>query len=312
MGDSSESLVLGLGYLPTPPDVTKKLAGIKLVKKPAVLPKHVDFSGDMKPPKYQNGWASCVPFGLLGALDSATLPDTYSEAYNWYKTKQLHGFDPHGNSGVNVHVAISVMQKQGTCWESSCVYPTDPDHRYPKYDWPEPSDAANKEALKHKIADARFLIKPVDKDAVRMLLAAKTPVVIGFSMFGDPTYWKKWIWSDECLTSGVVPMPPEPVPDPTDGHCVSLVGYDDDKKLFKFKNSWGRERGKDGWFWMPYEYFEKVDQQGNPYITDAIVFTPGQEQPAIPSLRAMAETVAPDAIWKHFAFTDGEQPSGLV
>ncbi|GAB1201979.1 hypothetical protein APSETT445_000577 [Aspergillus pseudonomiae] len=91
MGDSSESLVLGLGYLPTPPDVTKKLAGIKLVKKPAVLPKHVDFSGDMKPPKYQNGWASCVPFGLLGALDSATLPDTYSEAYNWYKTKQLHG-----------------------------------------------------------------------------------------------------------------------------------------------------------------------------------------------------------------------------
>lgn len=38
------------------------------------------------------------------------------------------------------------------------------------------------------------------------------------------------------------------------GHCVALVGYDDERKAFLVRNSWGTGWGLNGYFWMPYEY----------------------------------------------------------
>lgn len=38
------------------------------------------------------------------------------------------------------------------------------------------------------------------------------------------------------------------------GHAVLGVGYDDAKKTFPVRNSWGPDWGMDGYFTMPYEY----------------------------------------------------------
>jgi hypothetical protein len=42
------------------------------------------------------------------------------------------------------------------------------------------------------------------------------------------------------------------------GHAVELKGWDDFKEVFIFKNSWGNGWGKDGFFYMPYNIFNKV------------------------------------------------------
>jgi C1A family cysteine protease len=39
------------------------------------------------------------------------------------------------------------------------------------------------------------------------------------------------------------------------GHAVMAVGYDDEKKYMIVRNSWGKNWGDNGYFYMPYEYF---------------------------------------------------------
>ena len=38
------------------------------------------------------------------------------------------------------------------------------------------------------------------------------------------------------------------------GHAVLAVGYDDSKQVFIVRNSWGKEWGDNGYFYMPYAF----------------------------------------------------------
>jgi len=42
------------------------------------------------------------------------------------------------------------------------------------------------------------------------------------------------------------------------GHAVMAVGFDQQKKRFLVRNSWGAKWGKKGYFTMPYEYLETL------------------------------------------------------
>ncbi|WP_229926312.1 C1 family peptidase [Xylella fastidiosa] len=42
------------------------------------------------------------------------------------------------------------------------------------------------------------------------------------------------------------------------GHAVLCVGYDDEIRHFRIRNSWGNNVGEDGYFWMPYEYISNT------------------------------------------------------
>lgn len=46
------------------------------------------------------------------------------------------------------------------------------------------------------------------------------------------------------------------VGDAPDGHCVSIVGYDDDKKRLIIRNSWGADWGENGYCYMPYDQYK--------------------------------------------------------
>jgi GNAT superfamily N-acetyltransferase len=49
--------------------------------------------------------------------------------------------------------------------------------------------------------------------------------------------------------------------EPKLGHSVTLVGYDDTKKRFVFRNSWGTNWGDAGYGYLPYEYLERYQQE---------------------------------------------------
>jgi C1A family cysteine protease len=59
--------------------------------------------------------------------------------------------------------------------------------------------------------------------------------------------------SAAVAASGVVPMP-KPSESVVGGHCVVAVGYDNTKRVFIIRNSWGTTWGQKGYCTMPYEY----------------------------------------------------------
>ena len=70
-------------------------------------------------------------------------------------------------------------------------------------------------------------------------------------MFGFSVY--ESFETDAVARSGEVPMPGrnEAL---LGGHAVAAVGYDQPRRRFIVRNSWGAAWGKSGYFTMPYEY----------------------------------------------------------
>ena len=64
------------------------------------------------------------------------------------------------------------------------------------------------------------------------------PVITGVQAYES-------LWSEAVATTGVIPMP-KPKERQDVSLSVSVVGYDDAKKLLKFQHSWGTEWGDHG------------------------------------------------------------------
>jgi hypothetical protein len=83
-----------------------------------------------------------------------------------------------------------------------------------------------------------------DTVAIRTSLAAGLPVPLALDIFAD--------WQN-CL--GYLEMPGN---QPVWGrHSVLIVGYDDKKKFYFIRNSWGANWAEGGYAWLPYEYAKK-------------------------------------------------------
>jgi C1A family cysteine protease len=72
--------------------------------------------------------------------------------------------------------------------------------------------------------------------------------------------FKSW-FTNKVEKSGMIPMPKK-AKEMIGGHAICVVGYNNQKDLFKFKNSWDRVWGDGGYGYLPYKYMEK-------YCTDA-------------------------------------------
>ena len=77
-------------------------------------------------------------------------------------------------------------------------------------------------------------------------LAEGSPVVFGFTVYES-------FESETVAETGRVPMP-APGEAVAGGHCVVAVGYDNAKRLFMIRNSWGADWGMQGDGLMPDEY----------------------------------------------------------
>ncbi|CAF1343584.1 unnamed protein product [Adineta ricciae] len=84
---------------------------------------------------------------------------------------------------------------------------------------------------------------------MKTCLANQVPFLIGIKLLDSAT-------SEAKRNNGYISMP-----DPssltvamTGTHAVLVVGYDDRTRHFIVRNSWGRDWGIDGYFYIPYDY----------------------------------------------------------
>ncbi len=77
-------------------------------------------------------------------------------------------------------------------------------------------------------------------------LAEGYPFVFGFAVYD-------YFESATMARTGILKMPTANE-QMLGGHAVTAVGYDQSKKRFLVRNSWGTAWGLKGYFWMPFEY----------------------------------------------------------
>ena len=220
------------------------------------MPLSVDLSSYCSPVKNQGDFNTCGAFAVLSTMEllenkfNASNPVDLSEYFTYYISRVLVDGEsvPPPDDGVTFSSVLKSLVNYGTCTENLCKYNTK------KINIPPSAQAYLNASSNQIITYARFNdIFSVDEsklsttiDDIKMNLVSGYPLIAGFNCYSNII--------DEM--NGVIPLQNDEM---IGAHGVSIVGYDDTKKLFKFKNSWGTRWGDQGYGYLPYEYYLKGD-----------------------------------------------------
>ncbi len=203
------------------------------------LPKKIDYTPKLSPVRDQGDEGVCVGFAAAcGMKEYQELLDykkllLLSPRFVYSECKKIDGISE--LEGTTIRAAMQALESKGVCREKFWPY------------FPHQKTKAKKGA----VSDAkRFRIltyaRILSLNELRLTLATKGPCVIGVEVFGGMMDTK----------TGFVPMPKKDEVS-LGGHAICPVGYDDKKKLIKFKNSWSDDWGQKGCGFLPYAYIER-------------------------------------------------------
>lgn len=234
------------------------------------LPKYVDLRVYDSPVQDQGGLGSCTACATTSALQLLDIKDErpssmfwanivyffvrvyrrlkYVWFRDWYKvfSKNLSRLFVYYNaraiwgttdedSGCCIRDAIKSLASLGVCPEKEWQY----NNRFNT----KPSDSCYQHALKHTVSEYRAI---TSLDDMKACIASGYPFVFGFLVYSS-------FDTGDMNKTAIVPLP-KPEEECRAAHAVMAVGYDDDKKYFIVRNSWGVMWGKRGYFYMPYDY----------------------------------------------------------
>jgi len=226
----------------------EKLAGIPLASTPFggdELPASVDMSDRMPPVGNQGIQQSCVAWSIAYALKSYQEKVELGQQYLFSPSYIYNQINNGTNAPTYVTDGLNILSDQGVCSLD--------DMPYNENDWlTKPSESNKQNAKKFRI-DFWRRVNILDIKEVKAQLAAGYPVIIGADVskeFINDGYSQKadFIWKDKGTPAG--------------GHCMLLVGYNDQKNAFKVMNSWGKDWGDNGFGWIDYKFFPEGVRYG--------------------------------------------------
>ena len=251
----------GLGWLPDLPD--QRDVRFEPAKTFGVgpMPKQVDLRKDCPAIYDQGQLGSCTANALGAAFDFDRRKQgkpfmTPSRLFIYWNERDLEG-TVDSDAGARIRDGVKVLRKLGT--PAEVIWPYDIQRFTEK-----PHDEAFVEAEKNQLLTYQRISR-AGKDRtydMRACLAWGYPFVTGFSVYES-------FETDEVAKTGIIPMP---APDERvlGGHAVLVVGFDDDKRYFICRNSWGETWGDEGNFYMPYDYLTNEDLASDMWVLKTV------------------------------------------
>jgi len=228
------------GWKPDIPDVRD--FAYKLLAPKVSLPKYVDLRPQFPPVVDQGQLGSCTGNSIAGAFHYGMLKQREiafppSRLFIYYNERVMENTVDQ-DAGAMIRDGIKTLNKTGVC--SEMLWPYD----VSKFTL-QPGKEAFAEAEKHKALTYTRLNNSAINE-LKNCLANGLPFVFGFSVYES-------FESAKVAKNGKMPMPAKKEK-MLGGHAVCCVGYDDTKKVFIVRNSWGTSWGDKGYFYMPYAY----------------------------------------------------------
>lgn len=273
------------GWRPSPPDIRDHVYAAPHAVL-LTLPPSVDLSapavGSPFEPAFEQGdLGSCGPHAAAAdlvfaglrqqGLRSCPMP---SRLFIYYCTRGLMG-TLGSDSGVDNRSLLKALNQYGWCDESLWPYDVS---RYKQ----KPPTEAFAQGQGRKIS--QYLAVPQNLDQMRGCLASGDPFIFGFSVYAS-------FESSEVSHTGVVPMPRRGERQ-LGGHDVLIVGYDDQSRRFKFKNSWGPAWGQRGYGTIPYEYAASAQLSNDFWTVRHAALPPDAPPPPPPAPSGVRLTVS--------------------
>ena len=206
------------------------------------LPAEVDLRRHFRYAYDQFHMNSCTANAIAAVMEFDEIRQGWKDVHRpsrmfiWYNERAVEGKQKQ-NTGGQIRNGIKSVAKLGVCPESEWEY------RVNKY-MIRPSAECYRNARHYEAVEYQRMMHHLDQ--LRACLASGFPFVFGFKVYES-------FEGGEVRRTGIVHMP---VPgEKTVGlHAVVACGYEDARRRFIIRNSWGRKWGKDGYCTMPYAY----------------------------------------------------------
>jgi len=231
----------GYGWVRDLPDARDFIYAAPLIRFPQGLPPSVDLRSECPPVYDQGQLGSCTANGIAGAIQfdqqkQGTKAFTPSRLFIYYNERLMEGTVTQ-DSGAQVRDGIKSVATLGAP---------------PETDWPydvaefalKPPTIAYTDAKQDLVSSYSRVAQNLAQ--MQGCLAEGYPFVFGFTVYDS-------FESQTVAQTGLVPMP-SPGEAVAGGHCVVAVGYDNTKRVFIIRNSWGTDWAVKGYCYMPYEY----------------------------------------------------------
>jgi C1A family cysteine protease len=198
------------------------------------LPDIVDNSHKLPNVFDQGDLGSCTANALVSAYYADDPSLIGSRLFLYYNERSLDK-NPTMDNGSTISQGINALTKFGLCSEASWEY--DPAKFADK-----PSPNCYTEAKNHEVITSSHLTQ--NEIAIKNCLVAGNVIALGIIVYES---------FERIDQTGMVPMPMENEL-VLGGHAVILYGYDNNKKVWCCRNSWGETWGDKGNFYLPFNY----------------------------------------------------------
>lgn len=143
------------------------------------------------------------------------------------------------DDGTTVRTACQAITNYGICLETGYPYNTENYVNLPPLN-------AYQGAKRFKQFTYTFIQQNLTS-IKNCLNAYKVPIICGINIYSS-------FMTATVANTGMVPMPNTKKEQLEGGHCITIVGYNDTTQMFLCANSWGTSWGKNGYFYLPYNY----------------------------------------------------------
>jgi len=236
------------------------------------VPSMVDLRNKFPEIFAQGDVGSCTANALVAIyMFSGDPREMLSRLFLYYNERELDG-TVNSDEGSTLSSGIKALEKFGVCSEK--LWPYNPLKWNVKPIAQCYSEATNREVICSSQVEQNI-------ESMKACLASGEPIALGIQVYES-------FESDETEKTGVVPMP-KTAEQCYGGHAVTCVGYDDARKLFIMRNSWGPKWGDKGYFYLPYAYLTDQNLTSDLWIitkiTDPSTSCPSPRNESLPRLK---------------------------
>lgn len=246
-----------LSCIPSPPDTRnyKFQALLPFLSSSNELPE--SFTSEHNLPKAfdQKNRGSCTSSALIWGLKAqheiaqGDWPiEGLSVAYLYSRQKEIDGFP--NEEGSTIHAGLKILQKYGACLEKTLKY-----ENLTKLNPPavcKVDATMDNEATKYRIGTYAQICNVSDKDRNEItIIAIKQAVYLNKVVPVAIVVCENF---NNYSNTYMIPMPQGKF---LGLHAIVIVGWDDKKRAFRIRNTWGDGWADKGYAWLPYDFVIK-------------------------------------------------------